>query len=84
MSLNGNSPGSHLCPPTMGTASLLGQREAPSIFSVTHKVAPKLHIKSSPTDSGFKAAIRIVVYLLYLNAEITIKLCGNPLGLILK
>lgn len=50
---------------------------------MTHAVAPKLHIGSS-TDSGFKEAIGIVVYFLYLNGEIAMKVCGNPLGLILK
>lgn len=84
MNRTGSSSGPHLSAPATASASLLGQREAASICSMTHAVAPKLHIAPSPTDSGFKEAIGIAVDLLYLNGEIPTKVCGNPVGLILK
>lgn len=55
---------------------VLGHLEASKIFNAIHTVAQKLHIQSS-RSSEFKGPIKIV-YPMYLNREISIKVFGYP------
>ena len=50
-------------PVSLPQPSLLGHK-ASDTFNMMHTVAQKLHIKSSPTSSGFEEPIRIVLPLL--------------------
>ena len=63
-------------PISLPQPSLPSAPKASNVFSMIHTAAQKPHIKTPPWSSGFDEHIRIV-YPLYLNREISVKVFGN-------